>query len=116
MKKVIAILYQGRKQDTSELAQQLAPRLKTLGHEVRIIDIRGEDEEVADYRLDECNLVLVLGGDGTILHAARLCASTGVPLLGINFGRVGFLTELEPGEVTEKLPLYLDQDESVWID
>jgi NAD+ kinase len=59
-------------------------------------------------------MVFVLGGDGTILSVARLCAPANIPILGINFGRVGFLTELEPGEVEEKLPLYLDGD--YWLD
>ncbi len=116
MKKAIAILYQGRKQDTSELAHQLAPQLQVQGHNVRTIDMRGEDEERADYRLDDCDFVLVLGGDGTILHATRLCAPAAIPIVGVNFGRVGFLTELEPDEVAEKLPLYLERDESVWVD
>jgi len=116
MKKAIAILYQGRKQDTSDLAQELAPRLKAQGHDVRVIDIRIEGEDVADCQLDDCDLVLVLGGDGTILHASRLCASANIPIVGVNFGRVGFLTELEPDEVAEKLPLYLDHDQSVWVD
>src|SRR5262249_57873528 len=57
---------------------------------------------------------LVLGGSGTILPFARLCAPLHVPILGINFGRVGFLTELEPAEVQEKLHLYLDGD--YWVD
>ncbi len=116
MKKAIAILYQGRKQDTSELAHQLAPQLQVQGHNVRTIDMRGEDEERLDYRLDDCDFVLVLGGDGTILHATRLCAPAAIPIVGVNFGRVGFLTELEPDEVAEKLPLYLERDESVWVD
>jgi NAD+ kinase len=59
-------------------------------------------------------VVLVLGGDGTILSVARLCSPLSVPILGINFGRVGFLTELEPDEVEEKLPLYLSGD--YWVD
>jgi NAD+ kinase len=116
MKKAIAILYQGRKQETSELARQLASRLQTQEYDARVIDMRREGEETTDYRLDECDFVLVLGGDGTILHAARLCARVNVPIVGVNFGRVGFLTELEPEEVLEKLPLYLNHDHSVWID
>ncbi len=118
MKKAIAILYQGRKQGTSELARQLAPQLQALGYAVRTIDIRGEkeDEEEVDCQLDDCDFVLVLGGDGTILHATRLCARANIPIVGVNFGRVGFLTELEPEEVAEKLPLYLEQDPSVWVD
>lgn len=116
MKKAIAILYQGRKQDTAELARQLAPQLQAQGLNVRIIDMRGEGEERPDCRLEDCDFVLVLGGDGTILHATRLCAPAGIPIVGVNFGRVGFLTELEPDEVAEKLPLYLERDASVWVD
>src|SRR5262249_42815723 len=52
--------------------------------------------------------------DGTILSLARHCAPLGIPLLGVNFGRVGFLTELEPREVEEKLPLYFAGD--CWMD
>ncbi len=46
----------------------------------------------------ELDVVLVLGGDGTLLLTARQAAHFGLPLLGINMGRVGFLAELEPGE------------------
>ena len=114
--KAIAIFYQGRKQATSDVANQLIPFLQKEGYEVRSIDTRYEGEETPDPSLKGVDLALVLGGDGTILHAARICAFANVPILGVNFGRVGFLTELEPGEVLAKLPLYLNRDESVWID
>lgn len=114
--KAIAILYQGRKQDTSKVALSLAPRLQGQGYDVRTIDLRSEAEEQPDHRLDGCDFVLVLGGDGTILHAARLCAPAGIPIVGVNFGRVGFLTELEPDELFSRLPYYLERDASVWID
>ncbi len=51
---------------------------------------------------------LVLGGDGTILKAARELAPWGIPLLGVNLGRFGFLAELEVGEVYAQLPLFLE--------
>ena len=114
--KAIAIFYQGRKQATSDVASQLIPSLQEEGYEVRSIDARYEEEETPDPSLEGVDLALVLGGDGTILHAARICAFAGVPILGVNFGRVGFLTELEPAEVQAKLPLYLNRDKSVWID
>ncbi len=114
--KAIAILYQGRKQNTTEVAAQLVPLLKDQGYEVRNIDTRDEAEESPDALLKGCDLVLVLGGDGTILHAARICAFESVPIVGVNFGRVGFLTELEPRELFEKLSHYLERDDSVWID
>jgi len=62
----------------------------------------------------ESDLVIVLGGDGTLLTAARICAASNTPILGINFGHVGFLTELEPNEVQDQLPYYLRGD--YWVD
>ncbi len=112
----IAIFYQGRKQETATVAAQLAPILQQQGHEVRIIDISKEQEEGDDPSLHGCDVVIVLGGDGTILNAARLCAVLNIPLVGVNFGRVGFLTELEPHELTSQLNHYLERDHSVWTD
>ncbi len=112
----IAIFYQGRKEETSQVAAQLAPMLQKQGHEVRIIDISKEAEEGDDPSLHGCDVVIVLGGDGTILNAARLCAVQHIPLVGVNFGRVGFLTELEPHELYSELTHYLERDHSVWLD
>lgn len=114
--KAIALFFQGRKQYTSELANQLIPALQNQGYEVRSIDSRYEGEETPDPLIKGCELALVLGGDGTILHAARLCAYADLPIVAVNFGRVGFLTELDPGEVLEQLPHYLKREDSVWID
>jgi NAD+ kinase len=114
--KAIAIFYQGRKEATSEVANRLIPLLQQQGHEVRVVDIRFEGEETPDPSLKGHDLALVLGGDGTILHAARICAFAGIPIVGVNFGRVGFLTELEPGEIESQLPYYLNGDKSVWVD
>lgn len=50
---------------------------------------------------------VVLGGDGTLLGFARLLGSTGVPILGVNLGHFGFLTELEADKLFEKIPEFL---------
>ena len=47
-----------------------------------------------------CELVVVLGGDGFILDAARRAAPVGLPILGVNLGRVGYMTELETDELS----------------
>lgn len=52
---------------------------------------------------ENAQLVLTLGGDGTLLKAAHYANRTGVPLLGINLGHLGFLAEMEPNEI-EQLP------------
>ncbi len=46
-----------------------------------------------------CDLVIVVGGDGTLLHAARSLAAQGVPLMGINLGRLGFLVDVSPNHI-----------------
>jgi NAD+ kinase len=60
------------------------------------------------------DLVLSIGGDGTILRVARSAAPWGVPIAGINLGSVGFLTELTATDALERIPLFLS-DEG-WID
>lgn len=113
--KTIAIFYQGRKQHLSQFANQLVPKLQK-NYEVRVVDIGYEGQECVGSSFAGCDMVLVLGGDGTIVHAARMCACLNVPIVGINFGRVGFLTEMEPLEIEQELPHYLNRDASVWVD
>jgi NAD+ kinase len=50
------------------------------------------------------DLAVVLGGDGTMLRALRLYLGTGIPVLGVNFGRVGFLSSMSPDELEDGLP------------
>jgi NAD+ kinase len=63
----------------------------------------GVDEESPD-------LVLALGGDGTMLHAAHAAHASNAPLLGVNFGSLGYLTEVDAGEELSALKRVLDGD------
>jgi NAD+ kinase len=49
------------------------------------------------------DLVIVVGGDGTLLHAARVLSKQNIPLLGINLGRLGFLVDISPDEMIQSL-------------
>lgn len=50
-----------------------------------------------------CDLAIVVGGDGTILHSARALADHDIPLVGINLGRLGFLADISPDQMMDKL-------------
>ena len=69
-------------------------------------DARTPETEVA-ARVD---LLVAIGGDGTMLHAARHVAPRGVPLLGVNRGRLGFLTDVPPDEMIDALDAVLAGD------
>jgi NAD+ kinase len=58
----------------------------------------------------KADLVVVLGGDGSMLSAARLLASTGVPLIGVNQGRLGFLTDIALGAMVQQMGKVLAGD------
>ncbi len=70
-----------------------------------------EDPEEVPAR--ETELVVVLGGDGTILRGAELSRGSGAPLLGINLGHVGFLAESEREDLDDTIERILDRDYTV---
>jgi NAD+ kinase len=62
------------------------------------------DTAEVEALLPQVDVCVVLGGDGSMLRVARLAAYHGVPVLGINLGKLGFLAELEPRETADRLP------------
>jgi NAD+ kinase len=64
----------------------------------------GIDAELAGEARADCDLIITIGGDGTILYHGKAAARLGLPLLGINTGRLGFMTSLEINEL-DKLEL-----------
>ena len=90
---------------------RLAPALLERGrawcdrHGVDAWDAPGDDRDRIGAELSGTDVVCVLGGDGTFLRTARAIDASGVPALGVNLGRVGFLAKVEP----EGLERALDQ-------
>ncbi len=82
------------------LAMEVATSLKTLGVEV-LLDLDGE-AELAKLATS-VDLVIALGGDGTMLSAARRLVGASVPTLGVNLGKLGFLAEHSPEDVRSYL-------------
>lgn len=109
--KSIAILYNARIGQACPLAEEVAAWLRRRGRQGQVCEI-GKASDI--LRLREIDLVVTLGGDGSILHAARLAAPYGSVILGINLGRVGFLTEADPDGWESVLSRTLEGD--YWVE
>lgn len=93
-----------------ESLRVLAAHLLTRGTRVLVADaVPGDVVPAAATRLPEdemarhASLVVAVGGDGSMLYAARRVAAAGLPLLGINRGRLGFLADVGPGEMLARV-------------
>lgn len=117
---VLLLAHTGRT-DIADAARHAAHRLQDAGVEVRVL--AQEASDIGLTGMQHCDggpgsasgaeLVLVLGGDGTILRAAELARAAAVPLLGVNLGRVGFLAEAESADLDRTLDRVLDRDYEV---
>jgi NAD+ kinase len=93
----VAVLYHPQRQQAVEEARWLRDQLCERGVDAFLGN--GWDPEVVNEVCSARDLLVALGGDGTILHVARLAAPHGLPTLGVNLGRVGFLAELTPADL-----------------
>ena len=62
--------------------------------------------------LDETSLLIVVGGDGTILRTIRAVSAYNIPVLGVNMGKVGFMAELRPDEAIARIPEFIQFTET----
>jgi NAD+ kinase len=104
----MTVLTHRRPSDTIGALRELIDAAARAG-----VTLRLDEEETRKHRdlapgpgvelnasvLDDVELCVVLGGDGTILKALRLYAGTSVPVFAVNFGEIGFLATVEPGEL-----------------
>lgn len=72
------------------------------------------DESGAQDQLDKTDLMVSVGGDGTILRVSRIVYPRQIPIVGVNFGNLGFMAELEAADALEKLTSIIDG--AGWID
>ena len=84
------------------LAQAATERLAELG--ISAWSGSAWEEKALSKQLKGTDLLISLGGDGTLVRLARLTAGADIPILGVNLGRVGFLAELQPDQVIDHLP------------
>ena len=103
---VLVVAHTGRSGAVA-IADKVSARLLEAGVGVRLLAAEAAELQVAAAEVvdsDEqasrgCELVVVIGGDGTILRGAELARPSGTPLLGVNLGHVGFLAEAEQDDI-----------------
>ncbi len=115
--KKIGIICKPGKPEPPEILQELLPYMEEKGFEVvleeesaKMIGRTGMSRaEIPDL----VDAVIVLGGDGTMLSVARLVANKDIPILGINLGGLGFITEVNRSEIKEAVDKMLVEECSV---
>ena len=96
------ILYNAGSPDAKPLAERLRARLGCDR------PLASTDDGPPSIGSPAPGVLVTVGGDGTLLRAASVAAQAAVPLLGVNLGRLGFLTEIEADDALDAVPRYLD--------
>lgn len=105
--KKIALIPNLTKKGAYETSLEAICLLKSFGGEISMtadLSEKYSDKDIDFFESHEtliqaCDVVITIGGDGTIIHSAKHAANFQKPLLGINMGRLGFVAELEPNEL-----------------
>lgn len=112
----VAVVAHRARPEALVLARQAIEWLEARDHEVRIPE---DDARTDDLRrlgwppaklTADLDLAVSLGGDGTMLHTVDLVAGSGVPVLGVNVGHLGYLTQVEPGGLAGALERFMAGD------
>lgn len=109
----IALLYHPHKERARELAEEWRVEISARDAPPPLVSSAWDEKQVEDL-CHHVDLLLTLGGDGTLLRAARLAAPCGVPVLGVKLGHVGFLSGLRPEDFAESVQRLLNGD--YWIE
>ena len=99
--KKIGVTYHPKSEAARSVAEEIRRRIAAPDRDVWVAS--AWDDAMREEHVPETSLIICCGGDGTVLRAARAVIPYPVPLLGVNLGRLGFLTEITPAELFEKL-------------
>jgi len=102
-----AILHHPRSEGAAGFAREVATELERRSIAAGVCDAWAAD--VAEVAAN-ASVAIVVGGDGTVLRSARVLAPLGVPIVGVNMGRLGFLTDLSPRDFYNRLDHVIEQE------
>lgn len=101
----ICVVLNPKMPDTCLEGEKIAACIEKLGLKACVYPALDDPQLAQCVSRQQTDALIVLGGDGSMLRAGRLTAPHGIPVIGINLGRFGFLMEMRPGEWHERLPL-----------
>jgi NAD+ kinase len=107
------VVTHSRLRESGTVVEEAVEQLTQAGFEVSIIDNIEAPDFGKPVVSERTEIVVVLGGDGTILRAAELVHCTSVPILGVNLGHVGFLAEFESFQMSEAIRRVAEHDYSI---
>ena len=116
---VVALIVHLGRESAAAHARELASWLVEQGHEVRVPDDDAELTGLGQYCVggdelaSDLDLVVTLGGDGSILRAVELTGQSEVPILGVDFGQLGYLTEVRPADARDAVERTLAGDHDI---
>ena len=93
--KKLQIYHHPKVEGAESLANEMAHHLERLNIRAEAVSVL---DEAAKARLPECDMIAVIGGDGTMLRGGYMAAMHNIPVIGVNYGRLGFLPEVQPHE------------------
>ena len=111
----VVVVAHHTRQEVVPLIRQTEKWLKKNGHQMWMpksdSSAFGLDEFGSDRSAQDADLLISLGGDGTILRSVELLGGAPVPILGVNMGTLGYLTEIEPEDLLERLERWINRDD-----
>ncbi|HEX4540413.1 MAG TPA: NAD(+)/NADH kinase [Acidimicrobiales bacterium] len=109
----VAFVIHPERPEAVALAGRVGTWLRERGHQVRVAEGHAEPFVADTATDDDIELAVSFGGDGTMLRAVELASPAGVPVLGVNLGHLGYLTEVEPAGLQAALERFLAGDYGV---
>jgi NAD+ kinase len=110
---VVALVVHPERPEAVDLSRRAAKWLRDRGHDVAEPDHEGYPLTGLGGLEDGLDLAVSLGGDGTMLRTVQLAGPAGVPVMGVNLGHLGYLTEVEPAALEEALERFLAGDHDI---
>lgn len=98
----IGIVYSKNRMKDENAISAISDEIRRRGHRAVVMPL---SDGISDV-----DRLIVLGGDGTVLHAAREASKRNIPLVGVNYGTLGFLTEFEKEDAVKAIDLVLDEN------